>query len=130
MYSTSLLTSARLAILLAQDGAQATVGVLPALPYGTTALEPYIDNATTTIHWARHLNTYVVNLQYLVGNYTQLENYTLAELQRVAGTELLNGTASTTLINNGSAQQCTQHCLQQSPRMQTHGIAEHYCIHS
>lgn len=75
--------------------------MLPALPYNTTALEPRIDNATTTLHWARHLNTYVVNLRYLVGNNSQLEDLNLAELQDIAGTDIVNGTAATTLVNNG-----------------------------
>ena len=92
-----------------QDGPQASVGVLPALPYETIALEPRIDNATTTLHWARHLNTYVVNLRYLVGNNSQLEGLTLAELQDVAGTNAVNSTAATTLINNGYIHQ--QACL-------------------
>ena len=83
------------------DGPQATVGVLPALPYATNAVQPYIDNATTAIHWSRHFQTYVTNLRYLVGNNTQLANFTLAQLQFVSGTSILNGTAATTLINNG-----------------------------
>ena len=75
--------------------------MLPPLPYETTALEPYIDNATTTIHHDKHFNTYVVNLRYLVGNDSQLSGFTLAELQRQVGTDLVNGTAATTLKNSG-----------------------------
>lgn len=43
----------------------------------------------------------MTNLRYLVGNNSQLEGFTLAELQRQVGTDLLNGTAATSLKNNG-----------------------------
>ena len=88
-------------LLRKQDAPQLAIGVLPPLPYATTGLEPYIDNATTTIHHDKHFNTYVVNLKYLVGNYSQLANYSLAQLQRQVGTNVVNGTAATTLKNNG-----------------------------
>lgn len=88
-------------LLHSQDGPQAEVGVLSPLPYGTSALEPYIDNDTTTIHHDKHFNTYVVNLRYLVGNNSQLSGFTLAELQGQVGTDLVNGTAATTLRNSG-----------------------------
>lgn len=84
-----------------QDGPQAEVTVLPALPYSTDALEPYIDNTTTTLHYSRHAQAFVTQLRYLVGNNTQLATYDLADLQRVAGTDILSGTAATSLINNG-----------------------------
>lgn len=70
------------------------------MPYETTALEPAIDNATTTIHHNAHFNTYVTNVRYLVGNNTQLSGFTLAQLQRQVGTNIVNGTAATTLKNN------------------------------
>lgn len=88
-------------LLSLQDGSQAAVGVLPPLPYNATDLEPYIDNTTTTVHHDKHFNTYVTNLRYLLGNNSQLERFTLAELQRQVGTDLLNGTAATSLKNNG-----------------------------
>ena len=84
-----------------QDGPQAPVGVLPALPYATNALEPAIDNATNTIHHNVHFNTYVTNLRYLVGNNSVLANYTLAQLQSQVGSSILNGTSATSLKNNG-----------------------------
>lgn len=87
--------------LCMQDGPQAEVGVLPPLPYDTTALEPYIDNATTTIHHDRHFNAFAVNMRALVGNNSQLHGFTLAELQRLAGTDVVSGTAAKTLQNSG-----------------------------
>ena len=35
---------------------------LPALPYATDALEPYIDKMTMEIHHGKHHNAYVTNL--------------------------------------------------------------------
>lgn len=98
---TSILLIRWSRFLSLQDGSQAAVGVLPPLPYEATDLEPYIDNSTTTVHHDKHFNTYVTNLRYLVGNNSQLERFTLAELQRQVGTDLLNGTAATSLKNNG-----------------------------
>lgn len=84
-----------------QDGAQADVTNLFSLPYSTDALEPYIDNLTTTLHWTRHSQSFFTQLGPLIGNNTQLANYNLADLQRLAGTDILSGAAATSLINNG-----------------------------
>ena len=88
-------------VLLLQDGPQAPVGVLPDLPYATDALEPHVDNATMAIHHGRHFNSFVTALPALVGNNSQLDGLSLAELQRQAGTGSVSGAAARTLQNNG-----------------------------
>src|SRR3989339_319779 len=39
---------------------------LPALPYAYDALEPYIDKMTMEIHYTKHHNAYVTNLNKAV----------------------------------------------------------------
>ena len=88
-------------VLLLQDGPQVPVGVLPDLPYATDALEPQVDNATMTIHHDKHFNAYVTALPALVGNNSQLQGLSLAELQRQAGTGIVSGAFAKTLQNSG-----------------------------
>lgn len=52
---------------------------LPALPYSYDALEPYIDKMTMEIHYTKHHNAYVTNLNKAVEG-TDLEGKTLEEL--------------------------------------------------
>jgi Fe-Mn family superoxide dismutase len=52
---------------------------LPALPYPTDALEPYIDKATMEIHHGKHHNAYVTNLNKAVAG-TPLEGKSLEAL--------------------------------------------------
>jgi len=49
---------------------------LPKLPYAYDALEPYIDKMTMEIHYSKHHNGYVTNLNNAVAG-TSLENNTL-----------------------------------------------------
>ncbi len=42
---------------------------LPALPYDTDALEPFIDTQTMEIHYGKHHQTYVNNLNEALGAY-------------------------------------------------------------
>ena len=49
---------------------------LPKLPYAYDALEPYIDKMTMEIHYTKHHNGYVTNLNNAVAG-TSLENNTL-----------------------------------------------------
>lgn len=51
------------------------------LPYELNELEPYIDAKTVEIHYGKHLQTYVNNLNKLLEGYEQLtEGKTLEEL--------------------------------------------------
>ena len=52
---------------------------LPKLPYDYDALEPYIDKMTMEIHYTKHHNAYVTNLNNAVIG-TDLENKSLNEL--------------------------------------------------
>ena len=65
-------------LLLAEN----TVFTLPQLPYAFDALEPYIDKMTMEIHYTKHHQAYIINLNKaletldpkLVDNKTTLEN--------------------------------------------------------
>ncbi len=52
---------------------------LPQLPYSYDALEPYIDKMTMEIHYTKHHNAYVTNLNKAVEG-TDLEGKSLEEL--------------------------------------------------
>jgi superoxide dismutase, Fe-Mn family len=52
---------------------------LPALPYASDALEPYIDKATMEIHHGKHHNAYVTNLNAAVAG-TDLEKKSIDEI--------------------------------------------------
>src|SRR4051812_34903588 len=53
---------------------------LPALPYPTDALEPYIDKATMEIHHGKHHNAYVTNLNKALESAPELASKSLEEL--------------------------------------------------
>jgi len=53
---------------------------LPALPYATDALEPYIDKMTMEIHHGKHHNAYVTNLNKALESSPELADKTLEEL--------------------------------------------------
>lgn len=53
---------------------------LPPLPYEFDALEPYIDALTMEIHYTKHHQAYVNNLNKAVENYPELQNRNLSEL--------------------------------------------------
>ncbi len=42
--------------------------ILQALPYDSSALEPYIDKTTMELHYGKHHNTYVANLNKAIEN--------------------------------------------------------------
>ncbi|WP_339790820.1 superoxide dismutase [uncultured Imperialibacter sp.] len=52
---------------------------LPALPYATNALEPYIDARTMEIHHGKHHNAYVTNLNKAIEG-TEMAGKSLEEL--------------------------------------------------
>jgi superoxide dismutase, Fe-Mn family len=53
---------------------------LPALPYATDALEPYIDKMTMEIHHGKHHNAYVTNLNKALESAPELADKSLEEL--------------------------------------------------
>lgn len=66
---------------------------LPSLPYAYDALEPNIDAKTMEIHYSKHHNGYVTNLNKAVEG-TDLEGKSLEELLKIAG-------SNTAVRNNG-----------------------------
>lgn len=50
------------------------------LPYAYDALEPYIDEKTMHLHHDRHLQTYIDNLNAVLKENPDLQQYTLEEL--------------------------------------------------
>ena len=72
---------------------------LPPLPYPANALEPFIDEQTMMIYYARHHNTYVVNLNKALSKYPELQNKSMdALLQEL---ELVPDDIRTAVRNNG-----------------------------
>jgi superoxide dismutase, Fe-Mn family len=55
--------------------------VLPALPYASDALEPFIDKATMEIHHGKHHNAYVTNLNNAVAG-TDAEKLSVEEINK------------------------------------------------
>jgi Fe-Mn family superoxide dismutase len=53
---------------------------LPALPYATDALEPYIDKTTMEIHHGKHHGAYVTNLNKALESAPELSGKSLDEL--------------------------------------------------
>ncbi len=53
---------------------------LPALPYASDALEPYIDKMTMEIHHGKHHGGYVTNLNKALESAPDLQNKTVEEL--------------------------------------------------
>ncbi|MBN7814498.1 superoxide dismutase [Algoriphagus pacificus] len=66
---------------------------LPSLPYAYDALEPNIDARTMEIHYSKHHNGYVTNLNNAIAG-TDLEGKSLEELLKIAG-------SNTAVRNNG-----------------------------
>src|SRR5580698_8225519 len=54
--------------------------VLPALPYATDALEPFIDKMTMEIHHDKHHNAYVTNLNKALESAPDLASKSVEEL--------------------------------------------------
>src|SRR5262245_2378166 len=53
---------------------------LPKLPYEYGALEPYIDAQTMEIHYTKHHQAYVDNLNKALAPYPELQQKSLTEL--------------------------------------------------
>ena len=81
-----IMTAAASAAIPALASAQSAVAVsaftLPALPYATDALEPYIDAATMQLHHDKHHQAYVDNLNKAIGGDSTLAKLSVEELLR------------------------------------------------
>jgi Fe-Mn family superoxide dismutase len=79
-----IITAAACAVIPALASAQSAVSAftLPALPYATDALEPYIDAATMQIHHDKHHQAYVDNLNKAVAGDPALAKLAVEELLR------------------------------------------------
>ena len=79
-----IITAAACAAVPALASAQSAVSAftVPALPYSTDALEPYIDAATMQIHHDKHHQAYVDNLNKAVAGDPALAKLSVEELLR------------------------------------------------
>ena len=77
-----IITAAACAAVPALASAQSAVSAftVPALPYSTDALEPYIDAATMQIHHDKHHQAYVDNLNKAVAGDPALAKLSVEEL--------------------------------------------------
>jgi len=53
---------------------------LPQLKYSYDALEPYIDSKTMEIHYTKHHQAYIDNLNKAIEKYKEFENYSVEDL--------------------------------------------------
>jgi Fe-Mn family superoxide dismutase len=65
---------------------------LPNLPYALDALEPHIDARTVEIHYSKHHQTYVTNLNNLIPN-TEFADLTLDQIVLKAQGPIFNNAA-------------------------------------
>jgi len=65
---------------------------LPALPYALDALAPHISKETLEFHYGKHHQTYVTNLNNLIGG-TEFENATLEEIVKTSSGGIFNNAA-------------------------------------
>lgn len=72
---------------------------LPTLPYAFTALEPHIDGRTMEIHYTKHHQGYINNLNTAIEKHPALEDKTVEEL--VADIDMLPEDIRIAVRNNG-----------------------------
>lgn len=72
---------------------------LPELPYTLDALEPYIDAQTMDLHYHKHHQTYIDNLNNALVDYPQLREKKLEDL--LSDIDALPGDVRTAIKNNG-----------------------------
>ncbi len=72
---------------------------LPVLPYAFTALEPHIDARTMEIHYTKHHQAYINNLNAAIEKHPELADKTVEEL--VADLEMVPEDIRTAVRNNG-----------------------------
>jgi len=73
--------------------------VLPALPYASDSLEPYIDKMTMEIHHGKHHNAYVTNLNKALEGQTDLAALSIEQL--LAQLDRVPENIRTAVRNNG-----------------------------
>lgn len=73
--------------------------ILPPLPYAYDALEPYIDARTMEIHYTKHHQTYIDNLNAALEKHPELKDMPLKELLETIDT--LPEDIRTAVRNNG-----------------------------
>lgn len=73
--------------------------ILPQLPYSFDALEPYIDAKTMEIHYTKHHQAYVDNLNKALASNPQLSSKTLEDL--LSDVNSIPEDIRQTVINNG-----------------------------
>lgn len=72
---------------------------LPKLPYEYSALEPYIDETTMTIHHTKHHQAYINNLNAALEKYPELQEKSVEDLVR--NLDSLPDDIRTAVRNNG-----------------------------
>ncbi len=72
---------------------------LPPLPYSYDALEPYIDARTMEIHYTKHHQAYIDNLNAALEKHPELQKISLVEL--LANLNRVPEDIRTTVRNNG-----------------------------
>jgi superoxide dismutase, Fe-Mn family len=72
---------------------------LQPLPYAYDALEPYIDEATMKLHYTKHHQAYIDNLNKALEKYPSLQSKTLLEL--LLAINSLPDSLAHTIRNNG-----------------------------
>jgi len=65
---------------------------LPALPYALDALAPHISKETLEFHYGKHHQTYVTNLNNLIGG-TEFENAALEDIVKKSSGGIFNNAA-------------------------------------
>ena len=73
--------------------------MLPDLPYGPNALEPYIDEQTMKIHHGKHHAAYVKNLNTAVASHPELGSKSVEDL--LSKTDAIPTDIRQAVINNG-----------------------------
>lgn len=74
---------------------------LPKLTYDYNALEPYIDAQTMEIHYTKHHQTYITNLNTLLEKYPNLQDNDLAEMMKNVDKLGLSDADKVVFKNNG-----------------------------
>src|SRR5207244_9869010 len=72
---------------------------LPKLPYQYDALEPHIDAKTMEIHYTKHHQAYVDNLNKALSEYPTMQDQPLADVLRTL--DSIPAKIRTTVRNNG-----------------------------
>ena len=73
-------------------GGDTNMFTLPALPYALDALEPAMSRETLEVHWGKHHQTYVNNLNGLIAG-TDFEGKSLEEIIRTSTGGVFNNAA-------------------------------------